>query len=161
MVKLLACGSINGEWILFIDKITSLQKSAHGPFDFLVCSGVFFRDEGDVRLFTEAIEQSGSGNTFDIPTYIFGETWLSTSSLPGNIHILPNCGMLIVNNSIRIACVAPSAQSRHTTAFESLVSQSLASEYRGCDMLVSAEWPAGVFNELSDRYGSCSMSSIY
>ena len=92
MVKILVCGSVNGEWKLLCDKINALHKSAHGPFDLLFCSGTFFRDESDLT--------SLSNHYLPLPVYIYENHEISAMSLPENIHFLPRCGTVMINDLV-------------------------------------------------------------
>lgn len=139
MVKILVVGSIKGEWTVFQKKISSLHNSAHGPFDLCLCTGSFCQSEEEYANISPSL-------ALPLPTYTLDRTGLPTdeSALPVNLHLLPSMGSVTVG-SLSLACMglrmnqyAPGAYERLARSPEELM------HFRGYDVLVTAEWPAGV-----------------
>lgn len=140
MVKVLLCGDINNKWADVITRVNALQKSAHGPFDCLVCIGNSIQNE-------DTYNDIVTNYTFPIPFYILNEQDLFKTNESKNLFIMePN----VLFNIGLLTCVY------HTSTISKDALQSVQSitssnpSYRGCDFLFSNEWPKDVHQFLSD-----------
>ena len=133
MVKILICGDVDGNWDAVFSRVAALQKSAHGPFSCLFCTGKVFSTEED---FKDVI----SKNEFIIPTYVSNTTSVlsSSCSLPNNLEILePN--KLLTIQSLTVAMFSKDKMTQSAMIAVKAISSSGA--YRGCDLLLSDTWP--------------------
>ena len=139
MVKLLIVGSIEGEWTLFQKKITSLQSSAHGPFDLCLCTGSFCRSPEEFSSIAHTL-------ALPLPTYVLDRTGLPSdeASLPADLHLLPSMGSLTVAG-LSVACMGRQMQHYAPGAFERLAqSPEEVMYFKGYDVLVTSDWPSNV-----------------
>lgn len=138
MVKILVCGTVNGEWKVLADKINALHKSSHGPFDLLFCAGTFFRDESDVAQCAEY--------SFPLPIYAYSSLSLKTTSLPPNVHFLPSVGTVTINDLV-VGSMAANGDVTNPEDFDRLLRTGHSMRY---DLLLTSDWPADVSNFLPD-----------
>jgi hypothetical protein len=139
MVKILLCGSVNGEWKLLCDKVNALHKSAHGPFDLLFCTGAFFRDENDVADLTSY--------QLPLPVYIYDKIGSNSPSLPPNVHFLPSVGTVMINDLV-VASVVANGDLTCPEDYDQLIKSGSTLKY---DLLLSSEWPKDLQNFLPER----------
>ena len=146
MVKLLFCGDIIGNWSLLVDRVKSLQKSAHGPFDALLLVGKCFQSEAE---FSECLDKHIPSIplkmvAFDYHHYIEGYT------LPHNFEVINNsnayCDILTIDYGLTVCYISRTNDglvdsSGQQAALEKVKSIVASPGYRGCDALISREWP--------------------
>lgn len=146
MKRFLFCGDVNGQWGALLDRVLKLQQSAHGPFDALFCTGKFFENE------TEYFELA-STLSFPIPTFVIDRTGYSEDfKPPNNVVFLAAAGVETVCG-VKVCSLAktPSAEQ-----LNDLLKKLSESYYKGCDIMISSDWPAHVLQLISERCGiSC------
>ena len=155
MVKLLFCGDIVGNnWPLLVDRVKSLQKSAHGPFDALLLVGKCFHSEAEFNdvldKYIPNIPSSLKMYSFDYHSYIEGY------SLPPNLVVINSssissyCGILTIDHNLTISYISRITDDKNNKlvdtngyqqALEKVKSIVSSPGYRGCDALISKEWP--------------------
>ena len=142
MKKLLFCGNINSQWETLLERVDKLQASAHGPFDGLICIGSFFKDE-------QEFYDLGSTLSFPIPTFVVDRTGFSQDyNPPRNVHFLASAGWETVLGGVTICSLARNAAA--AAEYKELLNKFERSEYSGCDILVTQEWPADVLQLLPE-----------
>jgi hypothetical protein len=144
MKKLLFCGNINSQWETVRERVDKLQASAHGPFDGLICIGSFFKDEHEFY-------DIGATLSFPIPTYVVDRTGFSNDyNPPRNVHFLASAGLETVLGGVTICSLARNAAELATAEYKDLIGRFERSEYAGCDILVTQDWPADVLQLLPE-----------
>lgn len=142
MKKLLFCGDVNSQWDALLDRLTKLQASAHGPFDGLFCVGSFFKNEDEFFDMASKLE-------FPLPVFVADRTGYSEDfSAPKNVLFLPPVGLeSILGLTVGVLGRGVSASSnnnQHAADIAQLLSKASASTYRGCDILITVDWPKDV-----------------
>lgn len=150
MVKLLFCGDIVGNWTVLVDRVKSLQKSAHGPFDALLLVGKCFHSEAEFKDVLEKhipnIPSLLKMYSFDYHSYIEGY------SLPPNLVVINSssiyCGILTIDHNLTISYISRILDNSklddtngYQQALEKVKAIVSSPGYRGCDALISKEWP--------------------
>ena len=134
VVKLLVCGDVDGNFELLLNRINTLQSSAHGPFNVLFFTGRLFQN-------AEEFASVAPGLRFPLKAYAFDRTGVADDVLPADSNL-----EFFNANGVGLATIAGL-----TVAFLSNFpdSESLQDArdiaglvgYRGCDVLLTAEWP--------------------
>lgn len=144
MVKFLVAGcldSTNDGWVSLTSRVKALQSSQHGPFAVLLVSGALFSTK---EQYDSAMQQGAPA--LEIPTFITSLPLFVVENggrLPGNVQCLATAGMqhvgLATVATLTVAfvnsCKAPS------TELDALRVQTSSASYRGCDVLLSDDWP--------------------
>jgi hypothetical protein len=153
MVKVLFCGGgnrssgnydniNNDEWILFIQKLTTLQNSTHGPFDLLFCPGQFFPTDESYQQFLSHNYQ------LPLPTYIFDQqNLLREKTLPSNLFLLPSVGTVLLKE-LTIGCYIPHGNLLYPTEYNQLLKSVEEIRY---DLLLTSQWPQQFINLLPEH----------
>jgi RNA recognition motif-containing protein len=137
MVKALFCGDVKGRWSQLLDRLNELQRSKHGPFDVLFITGKLVDSAGD----------DVDNSAIELPLKAYGFVDASAqhddNQLPSNLELIKGvCGMLNVQNNLTVAyctrCTKDLTQSEAMTKVQQITS---GAGYRGCDILVTSEWP--------------------
>ena len=143
MVKVLICGDVNGQFDLVLSRITTLQNSAHGPFQVLFFSGTLFQSEAEFNQIAPTL-------VFPMKAYSFDTKWVTENVLS------PECNLEFFNASgVGLATV-----SNLTVGFMNNNSDGESIQdakdicqlvgYRGCDLLFTADWPRETHHFLDD-----------
>ena len=142
MVKVLVGGSLSndvGAWEVLVNRVKALQASQHGPFDVLLVSGPLFASEDQYR---GALESSAQ---LCVPTYIAFAPPYVGSTLPGNVFRIGRgdggVGMETISRLTVAYVNTCSERSGDSSEFDSLKAMTSAAAYRGCDVLLSDDWP--------------------
>lgn len=139
MVKVLFCGNLNKEWKLFDQKITNLTNSIHGPFDLVICCGIFFNNEESYQ------EYLHENINLPIPVYIFDHgNFLKNKVLPTNIYLLASVGAIIFQDLV-IASYITNGDILYPEEYQKLLNSIKEIRY---DILITSEWPQGFTNLL-------------
>ncbi|KAK7896813.1 hypothetical protein WMY93_022138 [Mugilogobius chulae] len=163
-VRVLACGDVEGKLNALFNRVQTIQKKA-GPFDLLLCVGDFF---GTTPEADEEWQQYKSGaRKAPIHTYILGaasqEMIKHFSSASGcelceNITYLGRQGVFTGVSGLQIAYVSGREASQEPAPSHCFTSKDLGSlvesltsnsKFRGVDILLTSQWPKGVWH-----YGS-------
>ncbi|XP_077293669.1 CWF19-like protein 1 homolog [Arctopsyche grandis] len=157
--KLLICGDVGGKFRSVFDRVESINQKS-GPFDLLLVTGRFFGQNND------ELESYKKGyRKVAVPTYILGPSYDVTEDLyPENEgeELFPNVtylgkrGLYTTTNGLKIAYLS-GIQSKDDTVEKGFFTGSdcLAirdaclrgqPEFRGIDILITAEWPSEVQN---------------
>ena len=142
MVKLLIGGSLTndvGAWEILVNRVKALQASQHGPFDVLLVSGPLFASEEQYR---GALESSAQ---LCVPTYIAFAPPYVGPTLPVNVFRIGRgdggMGMETISRLTVAYVNTCSTCSGDSSEFDSLKAMTSAAAYRGCDVLLSDDWP--------------------
>jgi hypothetical protein len=138
MKKLLFCGDINSQWATLLDRLNKLQASAHGPFDGLFCVGSFFKNEDEFFDMAPKLD-------FPLPVFVADRSGYSDDfNAPRNVVFLPSSGMEhILGMTVATLGRGVSATS-HAAEVAELLGKASANGYRGCDILITVDWPKDV-----------------
>lgn len=140
MRKLLFCGDINSQWSTLCDRVAKLQNSSHGPFDGLFCIGRFFLDEKECLDMCPTL-------SFPLPVFVLDRTGLSPDvPLPKSVYFLQHAGLeTICGLSV---CSLGNEQDKEAVA--ELMKTISDSNYKGCDLMISRQWPLHVMQFLPE-----------
>ena len=152
MVKLLFCGDIVGNWTVLVDRVKSLQKSAHGPFDALLLVGKCFHSEAE---FKDVLEKHIPNIPSPLKMYSFDyHSYIEGYSLPSNLVVINSssissyCGILTIDHNLTISYISRILDNSklddtngYQQALEKVKAIVSSPGYRGCDALISKEWP--------------------
>lgn len=142
MKKILFCGNVNSEWDTLIDRVGKLQSSVHGPFDGLFCVGTFFRSEDEFFDISSRIN-------FPIPTFVMDRTGYSEDfNPPRNVHFFKSVGIESVLGTFTVCTLSSSASAQEVQTLNAIVEKA---GYKGCDLLLTSEWPKDVLQLLPER----------
>ena len=143
VVKLLICGDVEGQFDLLLTRIQTLQTSSHGPFDVLFFTGRLFQN-------TEEFARIAPHLKFPLKAYAFDRTGIEDNILPNdsNLEFFHASGAgLATINGLTVAFLS------HFPDLESLQDAkdiTALPGYRGCDVLLTAEWPRETYHFLDD-----------
>lgn len=154
MVKLLFCGDIVGNWPVLVDRVKSLQKSAHGPFDALLLVGKCFHSEAE---FKDVLDKHIPNISSPLKMYSFDyHSYIEGYSLPSNLVVINSsiissyCGILTIDHNLTISYISRIIDDKsnkladsngYQQALEKVKAIVSSPGYRGCDVLISKEWP--------------------
>ena len=158
-LKILVTGDVcsNAELQQLLARVVALQQS-HGPFGCLLCSGSLFADGEGFKLSVT----SPSPAVYPIPTYLFDSRGIPKEILMNKSLLPPNLNVVIGANGNSFVGLATVC--KLTVAFIMNYSDSVTpaiafkevqdivsnNGYRGCDLLLSNEWPADMHHFLPD-----------
>ncbi|XP_063698565.1 CWF19-like protein 1 homolog [Culicoides brevitarsis] len=190
--KVLICGDIRGSYKQFFTKIDSTNKKA-GPFDLVLCAGSFFSDTNNDEL----VAYKNGFKHVSCPTYILGPTTeasnaffstldMNDDEICQNLSYLGKRGLYTTSSGLRIAYLSGTeakSDETETPAWQftkkdviavrdSCLASKSSGEYRGVDVLITAQEPKLGENEgsvliswlalqIKPRYHFCSMSETY
>ena len=143
VVKLLICGDVEGQFDLLLSRIQTLQTSSHGPFDVLFFTGRLFQN-------AEEFARIAPNLKFPLKAYAFDRTGIEDNVLPNdsNLEFFHASGAgLATINGLTVAFLS------HFPDLESLQDAkdiTALPGYRGCDVLLTAEWPRETYHFLDD-----------
>lgn len=148
MVKILTCGDVLGNWSPLLARLDELQRSKHGPFDVLLIAGKCFKDKNQYESVAPSIQ-------LPLKTYVFNPFGFPTNSNDTNIENL----VIVSKESLGITTLLESGltvsffigDSLETVATEMKNINSIANApgFRGCDVLITSEWPREMHHFLS------------
>lgn len=165
-LKILTCGSVNGNFSKFFKKISSIQKK-NGPFEMVLCCGNFFSDEPGCQENWKKVKSKNV--TVDVPVYILGpltttqEKYFTEEQLKDggevyeNILYLGRRGLFTTTSGLSLAYVSGTEKGsniKHNSCFtkedvDHLTDQARREEnFKGVDILISSVWAKGVENVL-------------
>ncbi|XP_037551951.1 CWF19-like protein 1 [Nematolebias whitei] len=180
-VRVLACGDVEGRLTGLFSRVQSIQKKS-GQFDLLLCVGEFFGATPEAEA--EWQQYKTGAKKAPIHTYILGaaspETVKNFSSSDGcelaeNITYLGRRGVFTGASGLQIAYISgreapqePAPAHCFTSADLSALVTSLSSssKFRGVDILLTSQWPRGVWHygnapEVNTKLcGSSSVASL-
>ncbi|XP_029020085.1 CWF19-like protein 1 [Betta splendens] len=177
-LRVLACGDVEGKLNALFSRVQAIQKKT-GQFDLLLCVGEFFGTTTEAEA--EWQQYKTGAKKAPIHTYILGaasqETIKNFSSADGcelaeNITYLGRRGVFTGVSGLQIAYVSgrealqePSPAHCFTSKDLSALVASLtsSSKFRGVDILLTSQWPRGVWHYASNpevNTQSCGSSSI-
>jgi len=159
-LKILVTGDVcsNADLLQLLARVATLQQS-HGPFTCLFCSGSLFADED---AFKQSIEPP-SPVAYPIPTYLFDskgipkEMIMNKSLLPQNLNVIKGAnGASFVGLAtickLTVAFLMNYPESVNPTVAQREVRDIVSNNgYRGCDLLLTNEWPADMHHFLPDN----------
>jgi len=147
MVKVLVGGNFPteiigaGAWEILARRVEALQASQHGPFDLLLVCGSLFASEEQYKAALASEMQ------LSIPTYmslIPSFVTINGGVLPANVYRIGNgdsaMGLETISR-LTVAYVNSSISQNNASELDSIKSFTSAAAYRGCDVLLSDEWP--------------------
>ena len=120
-------------------------------FEFKI--GKFFKDADSFRDFTENYE-------LPLPTYIYDHTdnVVPLDNAPVNLNVIrKSVGMLTLQN-LTIAFINDIPETLQSEEFVRTKSLASVKGYRGCDIMLSTDWPKDVHQFLSSR---CNNNFLY
>ncbi|KAM8883142.1 CWF19-like protein 1 [Synchiropus picturatus] len=160
-VRVLVCGDVEGRFNTVFNRVQTIQKKT-GQFDLLLCVGEFFgstsESEAEWQLYKSGEKKA------PIHTYILGaasqETLKNFSGSDGcelceNITYLGRRGVFTGASGLQIAYVSgQEAQQEPAPAHcftpkdlsELVAPLTSSSKFRGVDILLTSQWPKGVWN---------------
>jgi hypothetical protein len=136
MVKVLICGDVESNFELVLSRVNTLQNSTHGPFQVLFFSGKLFKDASEFELVAPTL-------IFPMKAYSFDRTGVTDGVIP------PENNLEFFNASgVGLATV-----SNLTVGFMNKKDITNLVGYRGCDLLLTSNWPREThhFLEEADR----------
>ena len=143
VVKLLICGDVEGQFDLLLTRIQTLQTSSHGPFDVLFFTGRLFQN-------TEEFARIAPNLKFPLKAYAFDRTGIEDNVLPTDCNLeffhASGAGLATISG-LTVAFLS------HFPDLESLQDAkdiTALPGYRGCDVLLTAEWPRETYHFLDD-----------
>uniref|UniRef100_A0A336LI81 CSON014441 protein n=1 Tax=Culicoides sonorensis TaxID=179676 RepID=A0A336LI81_CULSO len=188
--KILVCGDVRGSYKQFFNKIDSTNKKA-GPFDLVLVAGLFFSETNNDEL----IAFKNGFKNVSCPTYILGPTNEQThqyfeslemdeNEICSNLSYLGKRGLYSTSSGLRIAYLSgiestDSDSSAWTFSKkdviairDSCLASKNSSDYRGVDILLTAQEPKLNDNngspliswlalQIKPRYHFCSLSDTY
>eukprot|EP00996_Jenningsia_fusiforme_P000101 NODE_1064_length_1728_cov_45.419297_g940_i0.p1 GENE.NODE_1064_length_1728_cov_45.419297_g940_i0~~NODE_1064_length_1728_cov_45.419297_g940_i0.p1 ORF type:complete len:519 (+),score=72.85 NODE_1064_length_1728_cov_45.419297_g940_i0:80-1636(+) len=169
-MKILVAGDVKGNFDQLFRRVEAVHKKA-GPFDFLLCIGSFFSDARDGAQNAASKEYLSGVRTAPIPTY-FITTNTCDLEIPEeggkvaeNIFFLGKHGVISLNG-LHVGYVSGAfdtfVQSAGIDSITAYTPRSLSqvcaaaseSEFgRVVDILLTAEWPKGVLENLIPAVG--------
>ncbi|XP_055624320.1 CWF19-like protein 1 homolog [Toxorhynchites rutilus septentrionalis] len=162
--RILIVGDVNGRLKSFFARIETVNKKT-GPFDLVLCVGNFF---GSSTETDDLNDYKSKLKSIPIPIYILGPNDelsakfyrdLQDGDLCPNLTYLGKRGIYCTSSGLKIAYVSGvEADSTGGTVPEwkftnddvtvvrdfSVASKSNMGDYRGVDLLVTSQWPAGI-----------------
>lgn len=151
MKKFLFCGDVNSQWETLIERVRKLQASSHGPFHGLFCVGSFFENEEEYFQLAHSLD-------FPIPTFVLDRTGYSTDfNPPRNVVFLEAAGLETLCG-VTVCSFGANASVEDTNELLKRLSEP---SYKGCDIMLSKEWPAHVLQLLSERSGDNAIYLLY
>lgn len=145
MVKFLVCGDVHGEWDILIARIQSLERSPHGPFDFMLIVGSLFKDKDEFDRITPTLE-------IPIATYALDRTGVSDGSkFPKNLHFLNMSENSLTIFNLTIFYLANNLNRTEEDLTSVVKNICNKPGYQGCDILITSEWPKDIHYFLEDN----------
>jgi len=142
-VKLLFCGDVDAKWDVLAGRLTELQQSKNGPFDLLLICGRF--------------ENSVEANKVHFPmkAYCFVDKrdTIDIDNVPVNVEVVRGCcGIISIDYNLTVGySIGTSAENDVANSDLDLVKQIVDGPgYRGCDVLITSNWPRGMHHFLED-----------
>ncbi|XP_072327786.1 CWF19-like protein 1 isoform X2 [Scyliorhinus torazame] len=178
-LKVLACGDVEGKLNALFNRVRSIQKKS-GDFDLLLCVGNFFGTTAEAE--SEWVEYKTGAKKAPMQTYVLGANNQETTKyfpdidgceLAENITYLGRKGVFIGASGLQIAYLsgteaqhepAPAycCTSKDVTALKSSLTAS--SKFKGVDILLTSQWPKGVWQYGNNLEGidikSCGSISV-
>ena len=150
MVKLLVCGDINSKFEILTKRLNALQSSNHGPFDLLICIGTFFQNKEELESICPNLELPIETLIQD-SNNIINDT--NTKLLPSNLNVLKNNHGCIVEKKLNIAYldVLSSNNNNNSSYLDEFNDMTSKSYYRGCDILLTTDWPQNMHHFLENE----------
>jgi RNA recognition motif-containing protein len=139
-VKVLICGNVQSNFEILINRLNTLQNSAHGPFQVLFIVGELFVNAADYETFVQ------SNLEFPLPTYVLKSTAFPDGDLPKNVCSFGSSAGVATISQLTVAFATDAADEACIT---SATQNSSSTSYRGCDILLSSCWPRDVHQFLS------------
>jgi len=143
VVKLLICGDVEGQFDLLLTRIQTLQTSSHGPFDVLFFTGRLFQNPEEFARIAPNLK-------FPLKSYAFDRTGIEDNVLPTDCNLeffhASGAGLATISG-LTVAFLS------HFPDLESLQDAkdiTALPGYRGCDVLLTAEWPRETYHFLDD-----------
>lgn len=143
MVKVLICGDVDGNFELLLSRITTLQNSAHGPFQILFFSGTLFKN-------AEEFEKIAPSLVFPMKAYSFDRTGVTEENLlpESNLEFFSHSGVGLA--TVQNLTVGFMSQSAEQESIQDAKDICQLVGYRGCDLLFTADWPRETHHFLED-----------
>lgn len=140
MVKLLIGGSLLADdhdgWTTLVARVKTLQESQHGPFAALFIAGSLFQTAEQYQF---AI--SPDAPQLCVPTYLTSlPSFVSAEQLPPNV-IFTGTGLATVATLTVTFLSSSASASASAEVLASLREKASHPAYRGCDLLLSEDWP--------------------
>ncbi|XP_038123069.1 CWF19-like protein 1 [Cyprinodon tularosa] len=177
-VRVLVCGDVEGRLGSLFSRVQAIQKKT-GQFDLLLCVGEFFGSTAEAEA--EWQQYKAGAKKAPIHTYILGAASQETaknfpnsdgSELAENITYLGRRGVFTGASGLQLAYVsgrealqepAPAHCFTSKDLSALVTSLSSSSKFRGVDILLTSQWPRGVWHygnnpELNTK--SCGSGSI-
>uniref|UniRef100_A0A671MGQ4 CWF19-like protein 1 n=1 Tax=Sinocyclocheilus anshuiensis TaxID=1608454 RepID=A0A671MGQ4_9TELE len=170
----LACGDVEGRINALFNRVNAIQKKS-GQFDLLLCVGEFF---GTSEAEAEWEAYKSGAKKAPIHTYILGAASQETvkyfpnsdgCELAESITYLGRRGIFTGASGLQIAYVS-GREAQHEPALShcftskditALVAPLLSnSKFRGVDILLTSQWPRGVWQYGNSPVSFCGVSSI-
>ena len=143
VVKLLICGDVDGNFELLLNRINTLQSSAHGPFNVLFFTGRLFQNSDEFATVAPSLR-------FPMKAYAFDRTGVADDVLPAdsNLEFFNASGVglaTIAGLTVAFLSNFPDSESlQDARDIAGLVG------YRGCDVLLTSEWPRETHHFLNE-----------
>lgn len=146
MVKVLFSGDIRQleEWGLLVNRLKELQVSSHGPFHILFICG---------KVVAPSIEHIHQLGEIDIKLYSFNVPSLAPDQVEAFgavVETLPmkKAGIISAASNLTVAFYREAFQSSAANDADSVQQIVSSIGYRGCDILISSDWPADAYQFL-------------
>ncbi|XP_066929063.1 CWF19-like protein 1 [Clytia hemisphaerica] len=159
-LKILVCGSVDGNFSKFFKKISSIQKK-NGPFEMVLCCGQFFSDDPSCEQNWKKILNKKP--SVDVPVYILGPTtkvqekYFQSEKIEDGQEIYDNVlhlgrkGIFKTSSGLSIAYVSGNEnKTQNTLSFtkfdiDKLKEQIMRDDqFNGVDILMTSSWPKGM-----------------
>ncbi|XP_055531531.1 CWF19-like protein 1 homolog [Wyeomyia smithii] len=169
--KILIVGDVNGKLKSFFARIENVNNKT-GPFDLVLCVGDFFGPSPEIA---ELGAYKSNQKKVPIPVYILGPNDEATArfytdtqngDICENLSYLGKRGIYCTSSGLKIAYVsgveAETATSKSVPEWKftrqdvqavrdsCFASKSNMGDYRGVDVLVTSQWPAGIRKEVQE-----------
>ena len=145
MVKVLFSGDVDSNFEILIGRINELQKSAHGPFDLVLCTGQFFKALEELQKFLANTEFRSP-----IPIYILDSDIFDSPEAISTFDLLTSKNILILKGSgiqnilnLSVAYLSHGACTSEAKLKEEFVTVKRLVDsrgYRWFDILLTPDW---------------------
>ncbi|XP_064635450.1 CWF19-like protein 1 [Lineus longissimus] len=170
-LKILVSGDVEGKFTTLFSRVNGIIKK-NGPFDLLICVGEFFHGEGS----REEWEKYQKGELkVPMPILILGPTKQGNTiyyteekggDLCENVTYLGRQGLFTGSSGLKIAYLSgrdgvteenPKLSFNKEDVHNLMMSASAESNFKGVDVLLTAQWPKGVEKYAQEPEGVDSM----
>lgn len=168
--KILIVGDVNGKFKSFFARLENVNKKT-GPFDLAICVGNFFGPSPEINILNE---YKNNRSTILVPTYILGPNDegsanfykdLKDNDICPNLSFLGKRGVYATSSGLKIAYVSGTEaddtpksvpewkfikEDVSAVRDSCIASKSNMGDFRGVDLLVTSQWPAGIKDDAAN-----------